>query len=213
MIDALSPYADQTFVQWQLLPEYVMSNQFEPAQEISNNITTANDIEHATLGYYNLLINAGISGRWASNLTADELSAVKNIAASNLPVSYQAKALLHFYYNQPLIPPTYSFDNNARKANKAMSSESNDRFIPQLLTLYPNPAKDEVTLQFSNTTSSDMVSIAIIDLLGRTMLQQNLSLQNGKYIISTNVLQDGIYTCKVFANGSLLDTKKLVIVK
>lgn len=81
------------------------------------------------------------------------------------------------------------------------------------LLLYPNPTKNEVTLQFEEISNSN-VQVQFIDLMGRVLLSQSLDISyQTKHTLSTSSLAAGTYLVKVASDTYGETTKRLVIVK
>ncbi len=79
------------------------------------------------------------------------------------------------------------------------------------VNLYPNPARDEVQLDF-RLRSVDKTAISIIDVSGRLVQSINVNPQLGhnKQLIETNQLAPGFYSV-VLRSGDYIATKALVI--
>jgi hypothetical protein len=135
-------------------------------------------------------------------------------ATTEAPIHHNAKALLHFYYNDYLERPSYEF-NQLRIAKKNTESKTQENIVAKekVLMLYPNPAKDEVNMQFDNIADINNLSITITDVLGKIVLQQVILLNNNKFVFTTDKLPNGIYTCKIMNGDRKLEIKKLVVVK
>lgn len=78
---------------------------------------------------------------------------------------------------------------------------------PYTLKLLPNPAKNEVQLNFSTNTAS--FNIKIIDALGRTIKLIH-HIKTG-HVINTSHFTDGIYFVSAYSSNKALLTKKLII--
>ncbi len=79
-----------------------------------------------------------------------------------------------------------------------------DNFI-----LYPNPAKDLVSINFNEVLSENM-SISIFDIQGKLVLsKKSLDLDNEASLDISN-LESGMYFVKL-KNGQQLATKKLIV--
>jgi len=87
---------------------------------------------------------------------------------------------------------------------KITHSESNK------LSLYPIPALDRVTIQFLSTTSGS-AELQLIDLNGKTVLQQTFDCQFGINYKSFNVsqLKHGLYLCRL-QHDSKFETSKFI---
>ncbi|MEO6730000.1 MAG: T9SS type A sorting domain-containing protein [Ferruginibacter sp.] len=79
------------------------------------------------------------------------------------------------------------------------------------LNLYPNPAKNKVTLQVKNF-SPGMVVVKVLDTKGKLVREDNRLLTNGtEDIVMFLMLKEGIYFILVSANGNVA-RKKLVVI-
>lgn len=81
------------------------------------------------------------------------------------------------------------------------------------LSLYPNPARESVTLGFT-APSTDMVHIQLFDMGGRILRSTNLNIsQAGKNTYSMNLagLQNGTYLVRVLSGMQTLGVNKLVV--
>ena len=80
-------------------------------------------------------------------------------------------------------------------------------------SVYPNPAKNQISVDFSSTNirSSKLI---ISDILGKTVKEFSVNASNGinRIHINLNNLNDGIYFVN-FSNNDIKSTKKLVITK
>ena len=80
-------------------------------------------------------------------------------------------------------------------------------------SVYPNPAKNQITVDFSSTNNKSS-NLIISDLLGKTVKEFSVNSSNGinRLEINLNNLNDGIYFIN-FSNNDIKSTKKLVITK
>ena len=81
----------------------------------------------------------------------------------------------------------------------------NDIIIPDLkLKLFPNPVKENITIQISEILINTEVNIQIYDIIGNLVLEK--SMKNTKQTsINVSKMANGIYICRV---SSLSNTKK-----
>lgn len=81
--------------------------------------------------------------------------------------------------------------------------------------LFPNPAKDEVTLiVFSESQKEDLEGFVVFfDVTGKEVKRKSLPKKSGTILIAVNDLAAGIYYCKVNLNGISSQSKKVAIIK
>ncbi len=84
---------------------------------------------------------------------------------------------------------------------------------PTSFVLSPNPAKDYFTVQVT-LDSTACISISIIDMMGATLLDQNLTYGPGRHSIPirTENLSGGTYLVRI-SEGLVEETKRLVIIR
>ena len=98
------------------------------------------------------------------------------------------------------------FHNNAVQPQPSFSS---------LFSLYPNPAKDKVILQYYNSLMPVNAEIRITDLLGKNVLTNTfyMSAGKGKEQIATTGISPGIYFVNITTNDHFYAGGKLVITR
>lgn len=96
-----------------------------------------------------------------------------------------------------------NFSNST--SNEEIRSEENSNLI-----LYPNPAKDQLSVRYEST-SSEEVQFQIIDVQGKAVYQQILCSQTGLNYSTISVVQlkKGLYLCRLI-NGNKLETGKFI---
>jgi alpha-tubulin suppressor-like RCC1 family protein len=87
----------------------------------------------------------------------------------------------------------------------------NENFVSETngLSVYPNPAKESVTLNYNLATAN--AEIEIYDLSGRSVSKNELSSSNGELQINTSSYQAGIYIVVVKQNNNRILQQKLII--
>lgn len=88
----------------------------------------------------------------------------------------------------------------------------------QLLKVYPNPFKNNLTVSFSvGNYDLTKVEIALTDITGRVMSVLNNKLVSSGYHsfnwTPTNILTSGVYFCRFSINGKVIQTEKLIYLK
>ncbi len=87
-------------------------------------------------------------------------------------------------------------------ALKLKNDEINSKLF---LTMFPNPAKNEVSFAVAN--NSKLISATIYDQLGRVVLEQNL---NTIHTLDIRTVQTGLYIVKVNTSKNVFTTKLLI---
>ena len=77
---------------------------------------------------------------------------------------------------------------------------------------YPNPASSVVNFDY-NLNPSDKASVSVYNLLGQEVMNQQVNSLQGSLSLSVADLNDGIYFCNLFVNGSAVKTEKFVVKK
>jgi len=87
----------------------------------------------------------------------------------------------------------------------------NETFSNQLFEVYPNPAKDQLTIDWNNNTSLVGWKYKIINALGQEVLYGVLNLQQNTIQLN-NINGQGLYFVKIYdRENSLIETKKIII--
>lgn len=85
-----------------------------------------------------------------------------------------------------------------------------DASLASRLNVYPNPARDILTIQYDGQESE--MTIQIIDALGRRVDLSKVNLTGGKVHLSTQSLSNGTYRM-IIDNGSKVAVKQFVVIK
>jgi hypothetical protein len=83
-----------------------------------------------------------------------------------------------------------------------------------LFAVYPNPAKDNVSIQLNNNNNNENVLIEILDITGKVVYSttETATIKSFVYTINTESLINGLYFVKV-KYGNTASVKKLIINK
>ena len=77
--------------------------------------------------------------------------------------------------------------------------------------IYPNPAKEQITIDLSNTTNINVWRYKIVNTLGQEVLKGVLSYQQN-IVQLNNIKGQGVYFVKIYdSSNKLMDTKKIII--
>ena len=77
---------------------------------------------------------------------------------------------------------------------------------------YPNPASSVVNFDY-NVNASDRASVSVYNLLGQEVMNLPINTLQDRLSISVADLNNGIYFCNLFVNGSAVKTEKFVVKK
>jgi hypothetical protein len=110
-------------------------------------------------------------------------------------------ASIYFDYNPPIITNTFN--------TEFVAALSSDAFENKIFNIYPNPAKNVITVS-SNNTNESIQSIAIYDVLGKTVLNRK-GLNVSQEILYLDELLTGVYTIEIISNSKNISRKKLII--
>lgn len=80
---------------------------------------------------------------------------------------------------------------------------------PIVVTLYPNPAKESVILEY--TGMEDKSNVTLFDLTGRSLYTESLEGGNGKKTLLLSNYPSGIYLVVVHTDEGVVAQRKLVI--
>jgi hypothetical protein len=78
------------------------------------------------------------------------------------------------------------------------------------LMVYPNPANDEVTIDYVLPENA-IGKITIFDMLGRARMTLDLSATNNRANFSVANLEKGVYIYKYIVNAKVVKTDKLTV--
>lgn len=82
------------------------------------------------------------------------------------------------------------------------------------ISVYPNPAKNYATLQYSVNENSEIV-INITDITGKIIksIRQHVAAGTYQHALDLTTIQEGIYFYSIYANDKLQITKKFSVIK
>jgi hypothetical protein len=89
--------------------------------------------------------------------------------------------------------------------------------LENTITVFPNPARDQVKLNFTfpeNYVPNNQNEIVIIDMQGREVLRENIFLfasSSNTLEINVSSLSSGMYTLHWLSNNAWLDSSKIVV--
>ena len=80
-----------------------------------------------------------------------------------------------------------------------------------VLSIFPNPASNEVNLVFG--VDLEQIQIDIVNILGEKQEIKATITEQGVISLDVSVLKSGTYVCKIYQSGNLIQNEKIVIIK
>lgn len=116
--------------------------------------------------------------------------------------SWAYKSIFNLYYTDACTPSPYRKSLNEEDV---MNKELADFETNLQADVYPNPFKDEITLEMEGTGDAE---IKLYNGVGKVV--KTLPYAFGKINIDTEGLKEGLYTLSVYQDGKRLTAKKIV---
>jgi len=141
-------------------------------------------------------------------------------AQSTLP--HSSDYGFHFSYKTPMAGTSFvrfvfanedNYDDNASITFKLVYDPTSivSTAMATKMRAYPNPASDNVTIEYAYTGNSDNVKLVVKNMLGTTLLTKKLDANGNKVKVDVSEYNAGIYFYSIEADGRPLITKKLLV--
>jgi hypothetical protein len=158
----------------------------------------------------NNLIVTGENIVWYSSTTGN-LVISENTVLEN-EVTYYASQTINGCESPLRLAVTVYADNTCQSLviNTGILS-NNPVTYNNTVTIYPNPAKDHITIDCGNLANVSGWNIKITNMLGQEVFSQPMNTQ--QYVVPINTwLGQGVYFVKIYnAQGALVTTKKIIL--
>ncbi len=146
-----------------------------------------------------------------SNATVDYMPASDTIVPSYIVLTTLDEGTVYYWHVRAIN------GNDTSSYSEAWSFETigaigiDEYFKQAQVNLYPNPAKDQISVQL-HLDRAAIVEFSLIDLTGQTVINRNLTLAPGssRTSIALNNIANGIYMVKL-TKGQQVYTNKLII--
>jgi hypothetical protein len=166
---------------------------------------------------YNLKSKVLKSGRSWKQLTNDELQQVRQIANNtNGDAAVQANNLLCFAIGEckKLVIPRLSSDGTIGLRTQPNNATLTNTNKPAgNFTVYPNPAKTNLTVNFVLSETIGEAYAIMVDFTGREVKRQKLNAQQSQIQWQTDQLQTGLYFVSIVADNKTVWQTKVSIQK
>ncbi|MEM7106450.1 MAG: T9SS type A sorting domain-containing protein [Bacteroidota bacterium] len=154
------------------------------------------------------------AGSFWDKLTASDIQTLENIAnTSGLIAEVQAHNILryangHIFDKEPIIPP-------GAPAQQIILRDPFDELNARLteVVVYPNPARDYVTIEYKFPEYIEDFTIIVSDITGRTVLRKDEKGYVGQYLWDTRKVGQGIFFINILSGKSTMYSGKVAIEK
>jgi len=171
-------------------------------------------ISRDLMSYYRVIYDLNKYNDWSVAVQEDTtiIARLNNLRHSSDPeVENITSMLVSTLEKQPVSLIVMPLSSSSRSLITSMPTEENIlNEESENILLYPNPAKDELFIKFINKSDAKETIVRFYDLTGKEVLKTQVNEQQNS-IINLNGLNKGIYLVKLFSDGQLQETHKLVI--
>jgi len=178
------------------------TNNLTTAQQELNLIADTNAINHNRIIVGNIYLNT-----WALDnyvLADDQVKVLTDIAYSdpfiNGDAVYTARVMLN-------IDP-----DNENNENKSLQQQPKQNVKSNLAHVYPNPAKETVTITFDQPITSEG-TVEIWNIMGNKLLSNAIPKSHVQQNVNISSLSSGIYFYIIKVNGDKFSSGKIMIIK
>lgn len=198
-----------------LLDYLIQKNQLPLAQQVINNLQIISPDDESFKKLSQIKLNLKKTGRTVLQINSPEEQTINHIANKYTRTSFEAQAMLYlarqkeFAIQQPILPTKIAQYLNIQQPGLHFKSDNADVTDKELITVYPNPAQNNITVSLNSNNTKANIVIYSID--GKMVKQQILN--SGNTILSTNDLQNGMYYYCIFDDNKILQQSKLIIIK
>ncbi|HEX5002641.1 MAG TPA: T9SS type A sorting domain-containing protein [Bacteroidia bacterium] len=191
---------------------YINLGEPDSASAKLEQITNLDDAETDWMDISGILLSLTTNSKTWFEMDSTQEASVRDIAAeegSSL-AKIQAQNVLRMVYRDTF--PDYvdeeEYYNRMQPEHSLHSLYINNELSE--LTVFPNPANDEVTIKLKNP-SPEIYNIVVYDVTGRKQFETNCRINNTGKTFHVSNLVEGIYFIKLSDNKKKNLTTKLVI--
>ncbi|MDO8366651.1 MAG: T9SS type A sorting domain-containing protein [Saprospiraceae bacterium] len=205
----LLAYRNQQADKRMLTATYAAVGNFSSANQYLQQVTGSDTETQDFVTFYTVLINAGLAGRDAYQLTAAEFAQLAPLMTHNSSASGNVKALDHILNG--VYHPLKVLTGTGGRPSARTEEESTPLWLNSGLSVFPNPFSDEV--QFLAPEGNLITELRIMDVAGRLIFFKN-QISTSEFTWQSKDTPDGIlfYQCRLsdgtITYGKLLHSKK-----
>ena len=136
------------------------------------------------------------------NFSSQILSIASQCPLSGGPAVYKARTLA------ALIDPDLRYDDQLACAQSGVSWRISQHKSESSINIYPNPAKDNATIEYNISTDAQLL---IYNKVGEIIRFENVSKDSQSLVIDLANYKNGIYTCRLIQEGKVEVAQLIVI--
>jgi len=216
MIDLFANTRDIQY-EYRLAEAYDALDNREQAEEVLNNISLGSMSEAAAQAHADYMSFRQLRQTWINqnkdlaDLAKNDIELLHKYGQRANTTAGHAIALLRLNGINTYREPVYFPDEIAQLR---VAQHTEEIINQNKLLIYPNPANDYVTIDYtvSKSDAADL-SILITDILGQQVYQEKLSYPQDEVIIMTNQLPQGQYFCILKDSNEVIKTDKFIVTK
>jgi hypothetical protein len=168
------------------------------------------DMLDAFQEYFNLLLALQSEDKQLMEVDSTRKNILSTIMQNSGGIlqAYCRNILIHtdgLIYNEPFLLPATS-SNKSTKLEKPFDNFNDDR--SDFIKLYPNPAKNYITLEYDLPYGPENVIVQIITITGHQVEVIKLNSLTGQKIIDLRNYRGGSYLIRAWADGKVLQSRK-----
>lgn len=153
------------------------------------------------------------AGKNMHALEQADISALKGYSQKNNKAAAKAIAILAINNELDYIAPVYMPEDNTNRSAQTWSSFGAPTVEKDMLKLYPNPAKDYFTIEYSFTTNDKPIVLKVTDVQGKVVYTKQLQYKHDQLVINASTYSKGAYYISLFAGSQLIKSKSIQINK
>lgn len=158
--------------------------------------------------FYQVYINWLIEGKDLAVLGTDEIDWLKGFELDH-PAYNKSLTLMRLNNAVNETEPLYLPEEGKLKSGKV--GHSNNQ-LPARLALYPNPAKDYITVEYDYPENQGLI-LQLTDIVGRIVYKHNLNTGRDIVLVDVHELCNGQYILNLKAGNKVLQSKGFSILR
>ncbi|MEL6862826.1 MAG: S8 family serine peptidase [Bacteroidota bacterium] len=156
-----------------------------------------------------ILIEAKEKDQRCPRFKTNQIAQLKVIAADHATSGYTNARAILLAENDWLYPPDVRIPNTS--GSRPRSIETEEAIAIGELQVFPNPAKDQITISLATIAANENVQLMIYDAQGRLMDQIPVRADDSHLVVNTNAYASGLYFCHLYGPKGLTAYQKLLI--